>query len=200
MGIDVLAERAGVGGNLQDHLEICVQRVCTQPIPLNARRIGQPLNLFVTIRWRHTTIGNDGYLPLFQRACKRMDAFCRRRGFRPTWLYVNERPDGKANTHFLVHVPKHNQEAFRSKLPDWFEAVDKAAVDVQQRHRRPGPDKRLAYMCKGTDVVTASRIGCRAKRQGIIPFKRCGTTKNIGPSARARFRAPVASQPKSYKS
>jgi hypothetical protein len=123
-----------------------------------------------------------------------MDAFCRRRGFSSTWLYVHEAPEGKANTHFLVHVPKRNQKAFESKLPGWFEATDAAAIDVQPRHWRAGPDKRLVYMCKGTDIVTASRIGGRAKRQGDIPFKRCGTTVNIGPAARARFKAPATAR------
>lgn len=33
-GIDVLAERAGVGGNLQDHLEVYFQIACLQPITL----------------------------------------------------------------------------------------------------------------------------------------------------------------------
>ena len=31
-GIDVVADLAGVGGNLQDHLDICMLRHCTQPI------------------------------------------------------------------------------------------------------------------------------------------------------------------------
>ncbi|MGX1307308.1 choline dehydrogenase [Amorphus suaedae] len=33
-GIDVVADRAGVGKNLQDHLEVYVQQACTQPITL----------------------------------------------------------------------------------------------------------------------------------------------------------------------
>ena len=33
-GIDVVADRAGVGQNLQDHLELYIQQACTQPITL----------------------------------------------------------------------------------------------------------------------------------------------------------------------
>ncbi len=33
-GIDVIADRPGVGGNLQDHLELYIQQACTQPITL----------------------------------------------------------------------------------------------------------------------------------------------------------------------
>ncbi|MEM9734574.1 MAG: choline dehydrogenase [Pseudomonadota bacterium] len=40
-GIDVLADRPGVGGNLQDHLELYIQMASTQPITLYSK-----LNLF----------------------------------------------------------------------------------------------------------------------------------------------------------
>ncbi len=40
-GIDVVADRPGVGRNLQDHLEVYVQQECTQPITLYSK-----LNLF----------------------------------------------------------------------------------------------------------------------------------------------------------
>ena len=35
-GIEVVANRPGVGANLQDHLEVYVQQACTRPITLNA--------------------------------------------------------------------------------------------------------------------------------------------------------------------
>ncbi len=34
-GIDIVADRPGVGGNLQDHLEVYVQQECVKPISLN---------------------------------------------------------------------------------------------------------------------------------------------------------------------
>ena len=40
-GIDVIADRKGVGANLQDHLELYIQQACTQPITLYSK-----LNLF----------------------------------------------------------------------------------------------------------------------------------------------------------
>ncbi|WP_416898062.1 MAG: choline dehydrogenase [Minwuia sp.] len=33
-GIEVLADRPGVGGNLQDHLELYIQKICKQPVSL----------------------------------------------------------------------------------------------------------------------------------------------------------------------
>ena len=41
MGIDVVADRPGVGANLQDHLELYIQQACIQPITLYSK-----LNLF----------------------------------------------------------------------------------------------------------------------------------------------------------
>jgi choline dehydrogenase len=35
-GVEVVVNRPGVGGNLQDHLEVYVQQACTHPITLNA--------------------------------------------------------------------------------------------------------------------------------------------------------------------
>ncbi len=37
LGIDVVADRPGVGANLQDHLELYVQQECTQPITLYSK-------------------------------------------------------------------------------------------------------------------------------------------------------------------
>jgi hypothetical protein len=48
----------------------------------------------------------------------------------------------------------------------------------------------IAYLCKGTDVVTHAKIrgprNMKARKQGVIPWKRCGTTQNIGKSAREK--------------
>ena len=44
LGIEVTADRKGVGRNLQDHMEIYVQHACTQPISLyGSERVGKKL-------------------------------------------------------------------------------------------------------------------------------------------------------------
>ena len=54
-GINVIADKPGVGGNLQDHLELYVQRACPQPVtlyrhwnPLGKARVGARWLLFKT--------------------------------------------------------------------------------------------------------------------------------------------------------
>jgi choline dehydrogenase len=49
-GIEVIADRPGVGGNLQDHLEVYVQQECTRPITLNAH-LGLLARAKIGIQW-----------------------------------------------------------------------------------------------------------------------------------------------------
>ncbi len=49
-GIDLRHELAGVGGNLQDHLEVYFQYACTQPVTLNAR-LGLLSKAWIGARW-----------------------------------------------------------------------------------------------------------------------------------------------------
>ena len=49
-GIPVVADRPGVGANLQDHLEVCVQHACTSPVTLH--KYWSPLGkAWVAFRW-----------------------------------------------------------------------------------------------------------------------------------------------------
>lgn len=56
LGIEVLADRAGVGRNLQDHLEIYVQQACREPISLR-RHLTLPGQLRVGLEWLLTRGG-----------------------------------------------------------------------------------------------------------------------------------------------
>jgi choline dehydrogenase len=49
-GIEVVANRPGVGANLQDHLEVYVQQTCTHPITLNAH-LGLLARARIGARW-----------------------------------------------------------------------------------------------------------------------------------------------------
>ncbi|WP_366656838.1 choline dehydrogenase [Fodinicurvata sp. EGI_FJ10296] len=55
-GIDVVHDLPGVGGNLQDHLEVWVQQECTQPITLNGW-LGPLAKAFIGSRWLLTKTG-----------------------------------------------------------------------------------------------------------------------------------------------
>jgi choline dehydrogenase len=55
-GIDVVHALPGVGGNLQDHLEVWVQHACTQPITLNGW-LGPLGKAWIGLRWLLTRRG-----------------------------------------------------------------------------------------------------------------------------------------------
>lgn len=56
-GIDVVADRPGVGANLQDHMEIYFQQECTQPITLNSK-LGLISKGLIGLQWLLTGKGD----------------------------------------------------------------------------------------------------------------------------------------------
>jgi hypothetical protein len=144
--------------------------------------IGLPLNTFVTVSWQNTREGNADLQKRFQRAMKAMSQWCRRKNYPATWIFVHENPgNSRPNCHLLVHVPGGHLSSFQEMAQNWFDAVE-GGVLIRPRN---GPkDRCLYYMVKGTDWVTARCHGARARNQGVIEFKRCGWTQNLGVAAR----------------
>ena len=146
--------------------------------------IGLPLNTFVTVSWQNTREGNADIQKRFQRAVKAMGQWFRRRNCPATWIFVHENPgNSRPNCHLLVHVPVGELGLFKERAPMWFDAVE-GGVLIRTRN---GPkDRCLYYMVKGTDWITARRHGARARSQGVVDFKRCGWTQNLGVTARGQ--------------
>ena len=105
-GIDVVADRPGVGQNLQDHLEVYIQQECTQPITLYSK-----LNLFskakIGAEWLFFKTG-DGATNHFESAAfVRSKAGVEYPDIQYHFLPVAIRYDGKAaaQSHgFQAHV------------------------------------------------------------------------------------------------
>ena len=148
-----------------------------------ARCLGLPLNTFVSVSWQNTHQGSEDIPERFQRATKAMGEWLRRRDCPPTWIFVHENPgNSKPNCHLLVHVPSGYLSSFKAIAPEWFGALE-CGLHIRTRN---GPrDRCLSYIVKGTDIITAHRYGARASKQGLINFKRCGWTQNLGVTARA---------------
>jgi choline dehydrogenase len=105
-GIEVVANRPGVGGNLQDHLEVYVQQACTHPITLNSQ-LGFLPRARIGLQWlaRGTGLGATNHF----EAC----AFIRSRAGVPYpdlqmhFLPAAVRYDGRAAAAahgFQVHI------------------------------------------------------------------------------------------------
>jgi hypothetical protein len=139
----------------------------------------QALNCYITIKF--SECGHP--LEAFRIGSKRLSQWHRRWGGELRWLYVWEAIGG-FHVHVLAHVPRRAWHHFSKAT-----ALAFAGHDVLLKYRSAGP-AAMAYLCKGTDLVThwklrgPSRIS--AKVQGRIVWKRCGCSENIGSKARQR--------------
>jgi hypothetical protein len=141
-----------------------------------ARQSGKPLNQFLTVRFE----GDAGRAP-FARGMDRLSKWFARWGGELRALYVWEAIGG-LHVHCLLHIPSRAAHEARGAIEAAF-----GGHDVDIRPRMPGPGA-LAYIVKGTDAATLWKVSRASKRlpkaQGVIPWKRCGTTQNLGRAAR----------------
>ncbi|UWL61383.1 choline dehydrogenase [Brucella pseudintermedia] len=139
-GIEVVADRPGVGQNLQDHLEVYIQQECTQPITLYSK-----LNLFSKARigaeWLFFKTG-DGATNHFESAAfVRSKAGVEYPDIQYHFLPVAIRYDGKAaaQSHgFQAHVGP-----MRSK--------SRGSVTLRSANPREKPVIRFNYMSHEDD-------------------------------------------------
>ena len=171
------------------HRSKCINRLKPRQVAeLNvadkfAHRCGMPLDTFVTINWQLTSVLTADIPAHMRRALDAFRHWCERKSIKPAWLYVHEAPSGRFNTHILCHIGSGLRGDLTLAAQSWFKACCPNAVLVEPR-RYPGhKDTRLQYMTKGTDQLTASRYHGHAKPQGDIPFRRCGTSRNLGRAA-----------------
>lgn len=141
-GIDVIADRPGVGSNLQDHLELYIQQECTQPISLYSK-----LNLFskgmIGLEWLLFKTG-DGATNHFE-ACAfvRSKAGVKYPDIQYHFLPVAIRYDGKAAapTHgFQAHVGPMRSES-------------RGEVRLTSADAKAAPSIMFNYMSKEEDWV-----------------------------------------------
>ncbi|GAA5657620.1 MULTISPECIES: choline dehydrogenase [Brucella] len=139
-GIEVVADRPGVGQNLQDHLEVYIQQECTQPITLYSK-----LNLFskakIGAEWLFFKTG-DGATNHFESAAfLRSKAGVEYPDIQYHFLPVAIRYDGKAaaQSHgFQAHVGP-----MRSK--------SRGSVTLRSANPREKPVIKFNYMSQEDD-------------------------------------------------
>ncbi|WP_112324083.1 choline dehydrogenase [Oceanibium sediminis] len=105
-GIGVVADRPGVGGNLQDHLEVYIQYACLRPITLY-RYWNLPGKAYVGARWLFTRTGPGASNNFHATAFIRSRAGIDYPDIQFHFLPIAVRYDGKvaAKAHgFQVHV------------------------------------------------------------------------------------------------
>jgi len=123
-GIDVVADRPGVGANLQDHLEVYLQQECTQPITLY-KYLNLPSKALIGARWLLTKNGIGASNHFESAAFIRSAAGVEYPDIQYHFLPVAIRYDGKAPSAshgFQVHVgpmrsPSRGRVWLRSNNP-----------------------------------------------------------------------------------
>jgi hypothetical protein len=163
-----------------------------------AQKMGLSLGAFLTIRWSLTALGEADIPRRLQALLNALRMKSAREGWDLAFLWVHENPPRDVpsfNTHLLVSSPAPYRAALEQWLLNQLDALDPKAVDVQPTVKKGWHGsgiERVKYMAKGTDKMTALKYGLISPKgwdysQGTIPFRRCGTSRNIGRNARKRY-------------
>ena len=141
-GIPVLADRPGIGANLQDHLEVYVQYKCLQPLTLNGR-LGLLSKARIGLQWLMTATG-DGASNHFEAG-----AFIRSR---PDVAY----PD--VQLHFLPAAIRYDGHA--ASTGHGFQihsgpmrSASRGRVQLRSADPHDAPSILFNYMSKAEDWV-----------------------------------------------
>lgn len=167
-----------------------------------ASKIGLRFTTFITIRWSLTERGEADIHKRWQALLNKVNSWARRQGFELAHCWVHENPprdEPAFNTHLLANIPPDLRVAFTEWLVKQLGGYA-GAIDVQPR-TCPGwnkPDDRVSYMAKGCDWATARKKEYSLIRkhgwdgkQGVIEFKRSGTSRNINAKARQAGERPT---------
>lgn len=159
-----------------------------------AKRQGTPLNWAVTINFGVAGIDPAVASQLFQRLlAQRFAPWLRRsasndNNLPPTYVWTLEAPNGPVNGHWLLHLPDRLFGQFERRLSRWFEGLSGQPIPPRALHFQPiyNPTGMRWYALKGINPVWAKHLGVMHVPQGTITGKRSGSSRNLGPLARAR--------------
>jgi hypothetical protein len=149
-----------------------------------ARAIGRPLNWMLSLQPALTYTQLDPREQWF-RARDMGSKWLARRDHPLTGLYVWEAPHDVPHLHALIHLPPEHAHDFIVHFNE--RCVE--ALEGGAEWRSVYSDGCLPYLCKGIDAKdTRSRqdfgIKPKADGRGLVPWKRCGVTQDIGAAAR----------------
>jgi hypothetical protein len=173
-----------------------------------AREIGTPLNAHLTIHWGGAGACDDQDGSLFAHFRHILDKRLKRRnipgGLTAIWVLERHRNQRTrrlsevVHSHLLLHLPSHFErnpyrEIFLGAVDTLVDRVGGGNFDdcTVELTFPKNPDGK--YFLKGVTRAVWNRYNLpdkwRSKRgEGVIEGKRCGTTQNIGPAARRRWR------------
>ena len=173
-----------------------------------AQAIDLPLNRFTTIHWQHAGVADP--LAATGRFLKLAGDWLRSRGGGFAYVWVREGGETKGeHVHILLHVPADLAPAFGHRQRGWLKACGVAwrrgvirsrpvgrSIHHADRHTMFGEpyEQHLAavigYLLKGANPAARDSLHLsRISNSGTLTGKRCGTSQNVGMTARCGVRS-----------
>lgn len=160
----------------------------------HAKRIGLPLNTFITFRPFDDTLDDDAICELFARLRNKLGVYARQRDFKPTFVWsVEANPDGTGtHLHVLVHIPRRHRDHFERTCLGWMTGAHE--VDVRPAHQNTVitsdglRHNAVSYLAKQMTPQAWYRRGLRRQPGGPILGKRGGVSANLNWKAQQAWR------------
>lgn len=173
-----------------------------------ARRVGLPLNRFITINWEQLGVNDSEAAEATGRFLKLLRDWLRCNGYESAHIWAREySPSLGSHVHLLVHLPfdlklrtvhlrwlrqisgnSYRKGAVKT-LPVGFSGTCSASNFL---HYDKNLQETVKYLLKGVEIAAADRLGIdRLRPCGKIIGKRVATSQNIGRAARSRYTVPT---------
>ncbi|MBA4308076.1 MAG: hypothetical protein C0429_15200 [Sphingopyxis sp.] len=173
----------------------------------HAKRIGLPFTRMISIHWQAAGVPLAGMAKATGRFTDLMAKALARHGSGTAWLWVHENVPGNGDDkgghcHLLIYAPADLVSRLTALQRGWLRRITGQPYRARVIHSKPiggrlgleagNPDLHavnlkaaLAYVLKGASPKAASQFGLeRLEPGGRVIGKRCGTSQNIGATAR----------------
>lgn len=171
----------------------------------HSRAIGLPFTRMITIHWQAAGVPLESMARATGHFIDLLNKTIARHGGRSAYVWTHENGDGKGgHCHILAHVPPDLVPVLAGLQKGWLRTITgqpyrKRVIKSVPVAGRLGLEtsnpelhlvnvkRALAYILKGATPDVAAKYGLgRFNEGGRIIGKRCGTSQNIGYSARCR--------------
>ncbi|WP_150132472.1 hypothetical protein [Erythrobacter litoralis] len=177
-----------------------------------AYEIGLPFNRMITVHWEAAGLPLSDMPRATGHFIDLLSKNMLRRGAQIAWIFVHEGGEGKGgHAHIIVHIADDLIDVVTKAQKRWLRAITgipyrrgvictrpigpRRGVEVANPPlHRENLETTVLYILKGVTPELAGELGVtKLEPGGKVIGKRCGTSQNIGPKARAKARrAPAA--------
>lgn len=169
----------------------------------HAGQIGLPFTRMISVHWEAAGVPLAGMAKATGRFTDLLTKALARHGSPTAWVWVHESGDQKGgHCHMLVHVPAALVPLITGLQKRWLRRITSQPYRARVIHSKPIGGRlgleagnpglhainlaiALAYVLKGASPEAASKFDLeRLEPGGRVIGKRCGTSQNIGATAR----------------